>query len=266
VEEFPQFASRAAADYLVAGTPPFSPVEGENYAGALHADESYTRLTRTVDLTGATTAELAFQLSLNIEPGYDHVLVEARTAGGDDWTTLPDLEGGTSTAVPQECVGGGFLLTLHPHLRHYLGGTGTQPCTATGSSGTWNAFNQATRGWQQARFDLSDFAGSQVEVSIAYVSDPSSGGVGAFVDDTRLTVDGTTTSDGFEGATSSWAVTGPPEGSPPNSTAWEIGPKLINFYAGTSTRDTLLLGFGIEQLATEAERADLLRRALRGLR
>jgi hypothetical protein len=60
-------------------------------------------------------------------------------------------------------------------------------------------------------------------------------------------------------------VTGPPQGSPPNSTAWEIGPKLINFYAGTSTEDTLLLGFGVEQLATEAERADLLRRALGGL-
>jgi hypothetical protein len=265
-DEFPQFASRAAADYLVAGTPPFSPVEGENYAGALHADESYTRLTRTIDLTGATSAELAFQLSLNIEPGYDHVIVEARTAGGNNWTTLRDLEGGTVTDVPQECVGGGFLLTLHPHLRHYLGGTGTQPCTATGSSGTWNAFNQATRGWQQARFDLSAFAGTQVEVSIAYVTDPSSGGVGAFVDDTRLTIDGATTADGFEGATSSWAVTGPPAGSLPNSTAWEIGPKLINFYAGTSTRDTLLLGFGIEQLATQAERADLLRRALRGLR
>ncbi|HEX5782801.1 MAG TPA: M14 family zinc carboxypeptidase [Solirubrobacteraceae bacterium] len=265
-DEFPQFASRAAADYLVGGSPPFTPIEGERYAGALHADQSYTRLTRTIDLTGATTAELAFQLSLNIEPGYDHVLVEARTAGGDDWTTLPDLEGGTVTAVPQECVGGGFLLTLHPFLRHYLGGTGTQPCTATGSSGTWNAFNDATAGWEQARFDLSAFRGRQVEVSIAYVTDPGGGGVGAFVDDTRLTIDGATTADGFEGATSSWAVTGPPVGSPPNSTAWEIGPKLINFYAGTSTRDTLLLGFGIEQLATEAERADLLRRALRGLR
>ncbi|HWM12179.1 MAG TPA: M14 family zinc carboxypeptidase [Solirubrobacteraceae bacterium] len=266
VEEFPQFASRPAADYLVGSNPPFSPVEGERYAGALHADESYTRLTRTVDLTAATSAELAFQLSLNIEPGYDHVIVEARTAGGDDWTTLPDLEGGTTNAVPQECVGNGFLLTVHPHLRHYLGGTGTQPCTATGSTGSWNAFNDATAGWQQARFDLSAFAGRQVEVSIAYVTDPSTGGVGAFVDDTRLTVNGTTTADGFEGETSSWAVTGPPQGSPPNSTEWEISEKLINFYAGTSTRDTLLLGFGVEQLATEAERADLLRRALRGLR
>jgi Zinc carboxypeptidase/Immune inhibitor A peptidase M6 len=266
VEEFPQFASRSAADYLVAGNLPFAPIEGERYAGALHADASYTRLTRTIDLTGATSAELAFQLSLNIEPGYDHVLVEARTAGGDDWTTLPDLEGGTVTAVPQECVGGGFLLTMHPFLRHYLGGTGTQPCTPTGSSGTWNAFNDATAGWEQARFDLSDFAGSQVEVSIAYVTDPGGGGVGAFVDDTRLTIDGTTTADGFEGETSSWAVTGPPAGSPPNSMAWEIGANLIDFFAGTSTRDTLLLGFGIEQLATESERADLLRRALRGLR
>ena len=265
VEEFPQFASQAAADYLVGSSPPFSPVEGEQYAGALHGDASYTRLSQTIDLSGATSASLAFQLSLNIEPGYDHVIVEARTAGGDDWTTLPDLNGGTTTDVPQECVGNGFLLALHPFLRHYLGGTGTEPCTPAGSTGTWNAFNDATAGWQEAEFDLSGFAGSQVEVSITYVTDPATGGVGAFVDDTRVTVDGTTTADGFEGEESSWSLTGPPEGSPPNSTAWAIGPKLINFFAGTSTEDTLLLGFGIEQLGTEAERADMLDRALGGL-
>jgi len=33
----------------------------------------------------------------------------------------------------------------------------------------------------------------------------------------------------------------------------------------SSTDDSLLLGFGLEQLATPAERADLVRRALQGL-
>ena len=56
VEEFPQFASRAAAEYLVGSNPPFAPVEGERYAGALHEDASYMRLTRTIDLTGRDAA------------------------------------------------------------------------------------------------------------------------------------------------------------------------------------------------------------------
>ena len=44
-----------------------------------------------------------------------------------------------------------------------------------------------------------------------------------------------------------------------------IGPKTVNFYAGTSTEDTLLLGFGLEQVATPAERTTLMRRAIGGL-
>ena len=61
------------------------------------------------------------------------MLIEARTAGGDDWTTLPDLNDGTSTDVPSDCEED-FLLELHPFLEHYL--TGGNPCTNTGTSGT----------------------------------------------------------------------------------------------------------------------------------
>ncbi len=97
------------------------------------------------------------------------------------------------------------------------------------------------------------------------MTDPGTGGVGAFVDDTRIVIDGVTDADGFEGATSSWTVGGPPAGSPPNQGNWAIGEPLINFYAGTSTADTLLLGFGLEQLATAEERAELVGLALGGL-
>jgi len=98
------------------------------------------------------------------------------------------------------------------------------------------------------------------------VTDPATGGVGAFVDDTRIVFGGTVVeADGFEGATSTWAVSDPPPGSAPSSKNWQIGPQLLNFYAGTSTEDTVLLGFGLEQLSSNAERADLVRRALGGL-
>jgi hypothetical protein len=265
VDEFPQFASQGAAEYPIEGGP-FTPVEGERYAGAVHQDESYTRLTKVVDLSGVTAAQtpqLQFQLSLNAEPNYDFVLVEARTPGGDDWTTLPDLNGGTSTNVPAECSAG-FLLEMHPFLTHYL--TPGNPCTNTGTSGSWNRFSGSTGGWDQVAIDLAAYAGRQVELSITYVTDPSTGGVGAFVDDTRIVVGGSTVeADGFEGATSTWAVTGPPEGSPDANAVWEFGGQLVNFFAGTSTEDTLLLGFGLEQLASDEDREELLGQALGNL-
>jgi hypothetical protein len=111
-------------------------------------------------------------------------------------------------------------------------------------------------------YDLSGFRGKQVELSISYVTDPGTGGVGAFVDDTRIVIDGVTAADGFEEAASSWTVAGPPAGSPPNSGNFAIGERLVNFYAGTSTSDTLLLGFGLEQLATDDDRTKLLSTAL----
>ena len=79
------------------------------------------RLQKTIDLTGATAAESQFQLSIDTEPQYDNVIVEAHTVGqGDNWTTLPDLNGGTQTDPPAECAEGGFLLSMHPFLEHYL--------------------------------------------------------------------------------------------------------------------------------------------------
>ena len=264
-DEFPQFASHAAAEYPFEGGP-YSPVEGVRYAGAVHADNSYTQLTKTVDLTSVAAADspqLQFQLSLSSETDYDHLLIEARTAGGDDWTTLPDLNGGTSTDVPADCEQG-FLLELHPFLEHYL--TGGNPCTNTGTSGAWNSFTGSTDGWTQVAADLSAYAGQQVELSITYVTDPAGGGVGAFVDDTSVVAGGSTLeADGFEEATSTWAVTGPPAGSPPTTAEWEFGEQLVNFYAATATEDTLLLGFGLEQLASDEERASLIGQALDGL-
>ncbi|WP_380166881.1 M14 family zinc carboxypeptidase [Jannaschia sp. R86511] len=263
VEQFPQFASQGAVEYASAdGSSPFSPVEGERYAGALHADDSWMRLTRTVAVPAGSSTQLQLQLSYDTEGGYDHVIVEARTAGGDDWTTLPDENGGTSTTRPTECEAG-FFVETHPFLSRYFGGP---DCSAPGSSGTWNSFTGGSDGWTQAAFDLSAYAGSSVEVSVSYVTDPGTGGVGAFVDDTRVVVDGTTVeADGFEGATSAWTVAGPPPGSPGNAQDWQITEQLVQVYGGTSTDSTLLLGFGLEQLATDEDRTDLVGRALDGL-
>nr|WP_211340178.1 M14 family metallopeptidase [Solirubrobacter pauli] len=266
VSQFPQFASQGAAEYDFTGDPT-TPPEGSNYAAAVHQDNSYMRLTKTFDLRTVTAADapkLTAQLSYLTEDGFDHVIVEARTAGGDDWTTLPDLNGGTTNDPSQQCEQG-YLLDLHPFLEHYLT-LGATACTNTGTTGQWNAFTGSSGGWQDVAFDLAAYAGKQVEITFSYVGDPSTGLVGAFLDDTALVVGAQRTQlDGFEGATSTWTVQPQPEGSPENPGNWEIGPQTVQFYAGTSTQDTLLLGFGLEQMTNAADRAALIRRAFSGL-
>jgi murein tripeptide amidase MpaA len=259
-DTFPQFASRGSMIYPLEEGSPYAPVEGTRYAGIEHQDSSYSRLTRTVTVpAGATEAELAFQLSYNVEPDYDHVIVEARPAGSDDWTTLPEAGGASTTAPPAECSDPGFLLDLHPFLRSYLGGA---DCTGPGTSGTWNAFTGDSGGWQPVSFDLLPYAGQDVELSISYVTDPASGEVGVFVDDTHVVIDGEDDADGFEGTGSDWTLGTAPADSPPPAAEWQIGEVLFTLYAGTSTDDSHLLGFGLEQMASAEARSEVVGRAL----
>jgi Zinc carboxypeptidase/Immune inhibitor A-like, MAM domain len=264
-DEFPLFAGSASSTYLGAGgVSPFGPVEGERYAGALHQDDSYMRLARTVDLTAVTAAEaptLHFQLSFNTELGYDNVIVETAPSGTDAWTTLPDLNGGTSTTPPTQCEDD-FLIDEHPFLLHYL--TRGDPCASTGTTGAWNSFTGNSGGWQQVAFDLSGYAGQQVDVKVAYVTDPGTGGIGAFVDDTSVTTTaGILDADGFEtGDPGLWAVEGAPEGSAPNAGDFAISTVLVEVAASVTTADSVLMGYGIEQLATPEEQADILGRVM----
>ena len=260
--EFPLFRSSEGGDYAGA-VGASEPVEGRWYIAGTHQDSLYRRLTRTIDLTSVTAAQaptLQAQLSYSLEPGYDHVILEARTAGQEDWTTLPDRNGRTQTTVPAECAAG-FLLTMHPWLRHYL--TGGNPCGNTGSSGQWNSFTGASGGWVPVAFDLSAYAGKQVEVSIAYVSDPFTGGTGLFIDDTRVTTTGgQLDAEGFETGLGPWTVAGAPAGSPGNVSEFVRSEALVDLVSAVVTRDSVLFGFGLEQVATPAARNELVGRAL----
>jgi hypothetical protein len=260
-DEFPWFGeSRAAMEYTVDS---FLPTEGQYAAAALHEDESYFRLMRTFDLTGTTAAQsprFEGSFSWNLETGYDNVIVEARVVGQDNWTTLPELNGATSTALPIECEAG-FLLTMHPWLLRYL--TPGTPCQPTGTSGSWNALTGSSGGWRDVAFDLSAYAGQQVELSISYVTDPSSGGIGLVVDDTRLrTTSGVRDAEGFENGFGAWTVAGAPAGSPAGGGTWSLTTGFSGLTSGVMTEDTLMLGFGLEQLASETDRARILGAAI----
>ena len=260
--QFPQFTSVKAGDHTGA-TSAFEPIEGAVYVAGTHQDNLYRRLTRTVDLSGVTAAQapkLQAQLSYSTETGFDHVIVEAHTAGAEDWTTLPEAGGRTRTTVPTECEQG-YLLAGHPFLLHYL--TGGNPCTNTGSSGQWNSLTGSSNGWVPVTYDLSAYAGKQVSVSITYVSDPGSGGTGLFVDDTKVTTaGGTLDAEGFESGLGPWTIQGAPAGSPPNSAEFVRSQALIDSVSAIATNDTLIWGFGLEQVGTAGERNALMRRAV----
>ncbi|MGY1640553.1 M14 family zinc carboxypeptidase [Geodermatophilus sp. SYSU D00703] len=263
-DRFPQFASAVSGEY--GGGPPgnLETFEGDWFAAAAHADGSYQRLARTVDLTdvpAAQTPTLEFALSHDVETGYDNVLVEAHPVGTDAWTTLPEAGGLSDSGPPAECEAG-FLLQQHPFLSHYL--TGGTPCRATGTTGAWNRITGTSAGWQQVGFDLSAYAGGQVEVAISYVTDPSTGGAGVFVDQTRLVVGGTAVEpEGFETDLGRWTVPGAPEGGAPNARDFVRSQSQVG--AAITTEDTVLLGFGIEQVPDPAARAALLGGIVRSL-
>ncbi|MGW2234986.1 M14 family zinc carboxypeptidase [Streptomyces sp. NPDC001759] len=265
-DKYPQFASAGAGQF--AGTVnPYGPYSGSYMAAAVHTDDSYKRLTRTIDLTGVAAADkptLRSQLLWDTEPGYDHVIVEAHTTGADDWTTLPEAGGATSTAVPAECEAG-FLVNEHPWLKHYLT-VASSGCTATGTSGSWNSLTGSSSGWQQVGYDLSAYAGKSVEVSISYVTDPGSGGRGVLADDTSLVLGGTATqTEGFETSLGAWSVSGPPAGSPAVLKDWTRTGALFRTYGAVTTDRTVLLGFGLEHVTAAADRAALLKKALAAL-
>ncbi|MCD2441465.1 immune inhibitor A [Agromyces sp. SYSU K20354] len=262
LDQFPQFESWRAADYT-AVTGRIVAVEGDFAAAATHVDDGYQRLGRTFDLSGVSAGDaptFEAQIAFATEPGYDNVIVEARPVGTDDWTTLPDLNGGTSTAVPPDCDQG-FYIGGHPQLEHYL--TLGDPCLPTGSTGEWNSFTGSSGGWIPVAFDLSAYAGGQVEVVVSYVTDPAFGDDGLIVDDTRLVVAGSPSqAEGFEAGFGAWSVLGPPEGNAPNLSDFEIADGLGDVVAVTATPDSLLFGFGLEQLDSDAAREDVVARIL----
>jgi hypothetical protein len=257
-DRFPQFESWASSRWDKPGGP-FEPHTGTQYAYSQIADVTYKRLTREVAVP-AGGGNLTFWTSYDTETDWDFLAVEARTAGGTDWTTLPEANGHTTTNTGQSCPNGWF--ELHPFLEHYQTLNPGEPptCSPTGTTGAWNAASGNSNGWQQWSVDLSAWAGGTAEISIAYISDWGTQNLGVFVDDITLP-DGTSTS--FEGGdTGGWTIAGPPEGSGANANNWTIT-DASGFPVGASitTPSSILMGYGFEGIATQASRNAVMGRA-----
>ncbi len=262
---YPQFDSWVSAKWDRPGGP-FAPHTGDFYVYSGIADITYKRLAHTVDVP-AGGATMSFWTSFDTEAAWDHVFVEAHTVGQNNWTTLPDANGHTNQETGESCKqeNSGGWRTLHPHLDHYQTQTGTSACTPTGTTGAWNAASGNSGGWQHWQVDLSGFAGQQVEVSVSYASDWASQGLGVFVDDVEVSTGQGTTS--FEAGMDGWTTPGAPPGSSPNSNDFSRITSA-GFPEGpvATTKDSIYFGFGFEGITDEADRNEVMGRAIAYLR
>jgi hypothetical protein len=222
------------------------PRTGDQYALSQVASLSYKRLARTIAVP-AGGAELSFWLSRDTEPNWDFVFVEAHTPEEDDWTTLPDINGHNSQNTGFVCP---FWLGLHPFLEHYQTDDGDGTCTPEGTTGEWWAATGASDGYEQWAFDLSAYAGGDVEVSITYASDDIIQASGAFVDDVVVSTGEGSTSFEDDGDTlDGWTVPGAPAGSEPNPNDWIVGtaedapPTLGEIAEGSLARQGEIIDF-----------------------
>ena len=274
---FPQFESWPAAEYDSGIAGPFDPHSGTSFMWSDRADEAYKRLMRTITVPSGG-ATLTFWTSYNLELDFDYMVVEAHTVGQDDWTTLPDVRGHTTSDLSndQSCPGGWSNPAdeanfLHPFLTRYQTyRPATDDCVPTGTGGgEWNAANGASGGWQQFEIDLGDYAGEQVELSITALSDwglqqfP-----GVFVDDVVVsTGEGSTSFEDDGNTMDGWTVPGAPQDPEgvegPNRNDWVARGGLgIEEGAAVATPDTLYMGFGFEGITGAQTRKEVMQRAV----
>jgi hypothetical protein len=261
---FPQFESWPAAEYESGLSGPFDPHTGQSFMWSDRADEAYKRLTRTIDVP-AGGATLSFWTSYNLELDFDYMIVEAHTVGQDNWTTLPDENGHTTSDLSndQACTNGWSnpddeANVLHPFLQHYQTfDPATGECSPTGSigdpPGEWNAANGSSSGWQRFQINIPEDLGPQVEISITSVSDwglqqfP-----GVFIDDIEVsTGEGSTSFEDDDDPMDGWTVPGAPQDAEgiegPNRNDWvRRGGLGISEGATVATPDTVYMGFGLE--------------------
>jgi len=220
-------------------------------------DTAFKRLHRTVDLTNASTGELSFRFSADTEPFWDFVALEARVVGTEEWTTLPERDGLTSQETGDSCPEG--WRELHPQLDHYQTVNADGSCSPTGTTGEWHAFHGNTEGWQEWNADLSQFAGKNVELSISMITDWGTLGLGAWIDDAALTVDGTQVAfSEFESDDHGWQAGPAPAGTPNPVVGWTRATEEFEEGAVVGTNDTVYTGFGFEGLAGASKRAEFM--------
>jgi len=136
---------------------PTDPHSGTGVWWSDRADGLDSRLTRTVDMSKATSPKLSFWTWYEVEKDYDYGYVAVSTDGGAHWATLPTAA--TTKEDPNgQNLGNGF----------------------TGTSGGDKP------AWIRQEADLSAYAGKQILLRFEYVTDGALSLHGFLVDDIDL--------------------------------------------------------------------------------
>ena len=140
-------------------------------------DESDTRLTLPVDLTGVDKATLRYRVWYDIEEFWDYAYVTASTDGGVTWQPMETQN--TTTENPQgNAYGPGY----------------------TGVSGG------STPEWVEESVDLTPYAGETIQLRFEYVTDAAVTLPGMFIDDVEIPEIGY--SSDFENGAGDWQSEG----------------------------------------------------------
>lgn len=152
------------------------PAEGTRQWWSGQGDDLQNTLTRNVDLTGRTSAELSLQGWWDIEENYDYLYAEVTTDGGANWTALE----GTADGGPLARDG----------------------ADRPGLSGVSGAHKKLV-------YPLDAYAGRQIGLRFRYATDGGTGGLGFAGDAITVTADGAPVfTDNAETETAGWATKG----------------------------------------------------------
>ncbi|MFE4637267.1 immune inhibitor A domain-containing protein [Streptomyces sp. NPDC056773] len=153
-----------------------APAEGSSQWWSNMGDDLKNTLTRSVDLTGKSSAALSLKGWWDIEAEYDFLYTEVSTDGGATWTALAGTADGV--AIPVDA-------SNSPSL--------------TGVSG----------GWKNLNYSLNNYAGKKVDLRFRYQTDGGAGGKGFTGDALSITADGATLfTDGAENGDNGWTGKG----------------------------------------------------------
>ncbi|MEV7214189.1 immune inhibitor A domain-containing protein [Kitasatospora cineracea] len=148
-----------------------TPFEGGNEWWSGSADNLNVTLTRTVDLTGKTSAKLTAKAWIDLEQDYDFAYAEVSTDGGKNWSSLAGTLNGA--AIPD------------------------------------NALTGTTNGWADLAFPLDAYAGKSVQIRFHNTTDPGVHNKGIALDNISVTADGSALfTDGAENGDNGWTAAG----------------------------------------------------------
>ncbi|WP_176308468.1 immune inhibitor A domain-containing protein [Micromonospora sp. NBS 11-29] len=153
------------------------PFEGTKQFFSGNDDDLNTTLTRTIDLTGKSTAAVSLKGRYAIEEDYDYLFFEASSDGGQTWVSLPGTANGKA------------LKEISPGRYALDGSTAGQ--------------------WVDVNVPLDSVVGQAVQFRLRYQTDGGVSEGGFYGDALTVTADGQTIlSDGAETGAAGWTLSG----------------------------------------------------------